>query len=200
MSQASVAGQPQLASANSAGKPHCSTAMAISLVEERKIIIKIEDGRTWEPDFTDHDGKTFICFRKWDSALTRFISGKAIRFTKVKQNVMNQQIIDELIDARNHKSKSEVINELLKTVDAEDKKKTTAVKKRKITAGDSIYVSVVKLDVGGLSFDVMFGIKGSDVWVEGRPDVLRMIIDKLQIPCKSDDECCPDSSAAEAGA
>lgn len=139
-------------------------AARFAVKEERKIIVESNSG-CWVPDFKEVDGKTYVLVKKWDSPLTKWITGKALRFGE-HANSVNEKYIDDIIKQRNEASQRAVRAELLRDRDTSDKKVVNAVKRRKVTPHDTLLVSSQKVTVGPYTYDVLPAVSGKEVWVE----------------------------------
>ena len=144
-------------------------------------------GKAWVPNVKDVDGAQYLQVQKYGRSITKFLTGKTMNLSKAKGFTLNGtpsgDFIDHLCELRTKASHNQAKDKIL---ECDSQEFTKEKKKRKITAQDELLCPVVtvtlppvqddKVSLEGMDVKMLFGLTGTDVWVEAEESVIRHIV------------------------
>eukprot|EP00439_Symbiodinium_sp_Y106_P061854 s1534_g9.t1 len=133
--------------------------------------------KSWQPAVQTVSGCSYLKLNKWDRYLTQFVTGKGMRLHCNKEHNINVQWFHTMVELRRGACQESLSKVILQAAEAEGtpapKKIRQATQQDEYLAGRTVKVQApcVESQDGevvhdGLQMQMLWGIKGADLWVE----------------------------------
>ena len=142
--------------------------------------------KCWQPAVQTVSGCSFIKLNKWDRFLTQFVTGKGLRLHSDKEHNINVVWFHRMAELRRGACQECLTKVILSAAEAEGvpapKKIRLATQQDEYLAGRTVKVQAPRVETqdgevvhDGLQLQMLWGIKGADLWVEPTEENLHYI-------------------------
>jgi hypothetical protein len=165
---------------------------------ENKIVVTNPFNERWEPESKVVRAETFVLVNKYDTPFFKFCTGDPLGGVNDPMDRTTTSFWEELVKIRNDASQNafnRALDEIREAADeADDRRRPINHRRAKLSdAGLAGEVMDIKMKFGALEHatKVLFGCRGSPVWVRGDVDTLAFIQHAMCANYLSNDERPP---------